>query len=195
MDAVEDGDLTVEDGVASASTDVVEAVDHAGEDGAASTSVAFSSCTSSSSSESLRMMILSSLGGPRTSQLKSPKSLLVNSSSHETSAIRSPSSEDEERSTTGAFSEDPPCSHTGEWGQREETSYGDVSDGGDPDGAHNGVLAPSGARLPSLEGERAHMVLLLSSIDCKWRTRKVNPSHERKENCKMVISARQRRYL
>jgi hypothetical protein len=29
-------------------------------------------------------------------------------------AMRSPSSEDEERSTTGAFPEDPPCSHASE---------------------------------------------------------------------------------
>jgi hypothetical protein len=49
--------------------------------------------------------------------------------------MRSPSSEDEERSTTGAFSEDPPRSSTGEQGQHEETSDGDFSDDGDPDGA------------------------------------------------------------
>jgi hypothetical protein len=90
--------------------------------------------------------------------------------------MRSLSSEDKERSPTRAFPEDPPCSHTGEWGQREETSSGDVSDGGDPDGAGGGVLALSSAGLPSLEGEQARLVPLLSSIDCRWRTRKVNPS-------------------
>jgi hypothetical protein len=135
------------------------------------------------------MMILLSPGGPRTSRLRSPKSLQVKSSSHETSAMRSLSSEDEERSTTGAFPKDPPCSHTGEWGQREETSDGDVSGGGDPEGVGGGVLAPSGEGLPSLEGERACSVPLLSSIDCERRARKVNPRQERK-NCQMVISAR-----
>jgi hypothetical protein len=41
------------------------------------------------------MMILLSPGGPRTSRLRSPKSFLANSSSYETSVMRSPSSEDE----------------------------------------------------------------------------------------------------
>jgi hypothetical protein len=59
---------------------------------------------------------------------------------------------------------DPPCSHTSERRQREETSDGDVSGGGDPDGAGGGVLAPSGDELPSLEGERACLVPLLFSI-------------------------------
>jgi hypothetical protein len=96
-------------------------------------------------------------------------------SSRETSAMRYPSSEDEERSTTGAFLEDPPCSHTGERGQREETSGGDFSGSGDPKGAGGEVLAPLGNGLHSLEGERALLVPLLSSIDCKRRVRKVNP--------------------
>jgi hypothetical protein len=100
------------------------------------------------------------------------------------------SSEDEERSTTGAFPEDPLCSHTGEREQHGETSGGDVSGGDDPEDAGGGVLAPSGDGLPSLEGERVRLVPLLSSIDCKRRIRKVNPSQERKENCEMVISAR-----
>jgi hypothetical protein len=78
--------------------------------------------------------------------------------------MRSPSSEDEERSTNGAFPEDPPCSHTGERGRCEETSDGDVSGGGDPDGASGGVLSPSSNELPPLEGERARLVPLLSSI-------------------------------
>jgi hypothetical protein len=86
---------------------VVEVGDLAAEDGTALTSVAFSSCTSSSSSESLRMIILPSLDGPRMSRLRSPNSLLVNASSHKTSTMRSPSSEDEEISTTGALPEDP----------------------------------------------------------------------------------------
>jgi hypothetical protein len=78
--------------------------------------------------------------------------------------MRSLSSEDEERSTTEAFLEDPPCSNIDEWGRREETSGGDVSDDGDPDDVNSGVLAPSSDGLPSLEGERARLVPLLSSI-------------------------------
>jgi hypothetical protein len=99
--------------------------------------------------------------------LSSPKNLLANSSSHETSVMRSPSSEDEERSNTGTFLEDPLCSHTGERGQHEETSDGDISGGGDAEGAGGGVLAPSDNGLPSLEGERACLMPLLSSIDCE----------------------------
>jgi hypothetical protein len=96
-------------GASSASVKVVEAGDRVAEEGAASVPVVFSSRTFySSSSESLRMMILPSLGGPRMSRLRSPKSLLANSSSREVSVIRHSSSEDEERSTIGAFSEDPP---------------------------------------------------------------------------------------
>jgi hypothetical protein len=107
--------------------------------------------------------------------LRSPKSILVNSSSCEVSATRPSSSEDEERSTTGAFPKDPPCSNTGERGQREETSGGDFRSDGDLEGAGGGVLASLGNGLPSLEGEREHLVPLLSSIDCKQRARKVNP--------------------
>jgi hypothetical protein len=81
--------------------------------------------------------------------------------------MRSHSSEDEERSTTRVFPEDPLCSHIGERGQCEETSDGDVSGGGDPEGAGGGVSVPSGDGLPSLEGERACFVPLLSSIDCE----------------------------
>jgi hypothetical protein len=134
----------------------VEAVgdrDLIAEDGTTSVLVAFSTGTSFSSSESLRMMILPSPGGPRTSWLRSPKSLLMNSSSHETSMMRSPSLENKERSTTGAFLEDPPCFDTGERGYHEETSSRDVSNGSDLDGAGGGVLAPSSDGLPSLEGE------------------------------------------
>jgi hypothetical protein len=149
----------------------VGAKDLAAEDGAASVSAAFSLRTSFSTSESLRMMILPSLGGPRTSRLRSPKSHLANYSSRETSAMRSPSSEDEERSSIRAFLEDPPCSHTGERGQREETSDRD----GDTEGADGGVLASSGDGLSSLEGERAWLVPLLSFIYCEQRARKLNP--------------------
>jgi hypothetical protein len=78
--------------------------------------------------------------------------------------MRSPSLKDKERSTTGAFSEDPPFSSTGERRQCEKTSGGDASGGRDPDGADGGVLAPSDDGLPSLEGERARLVPLLSSI-------------------------------
>jgi hypothetical protein len=145
------------------SAEVVGVEDLTAEDGTASTSTAFS-CTSSYSLESLRMMILLSPGGPRTSWLRSPKSLLVNSSSCETSAMRSPSSEGEERPTTGAFPEDPLTPTLVSGGQREETSSGDVSSGGDPEGVDGGVLAPSEDGLPSLEGERARLMPLLSSI-------------------------------
>jgi hypothetical protein len=89
--------------------------------------------------------------------------------------MRSPSSEDEERSSIRAFLEDPPCPHTGERGQREETSDRDVSGGGDTEGADGGVLAPSGDGLSSLEGEQAWLVPLLSFIYCEQRARKLNP--------------------
>jgi hypothetical protein len=78
--------------------------------------------------------------------------------------MRSPSLKDKERSTTGAFAEDPPCSSTSERGQCEKTSDGDASGDRDLDGAGGGVLAPSDDGLPSLEGERACLVPLLSSI-------------------------------
>jgi hypothetical protein len=85
------------------------------------------------------------------------------------------SSKDKERSTTRAFTEDPPCTHTYERGQREETSDGDFSGRSDSVGADGGVLAPLGDGLPSLEGERARLVPLLFSIDGERRSRKVNP--------------------
>jgi hypothetical protein len=62
-------------------------------------------------------------------------------------------SEDEDRLITGAFSEEHPCSNTGERGRCEETSDRDLSDGGDPDGTNGGVLVSLGDGLPSLEGE------------------------------------------
>jgi hypothetical protein len=64
------------------------------------------------------------------------------------------SSEDKERSITGAFPEELPCSKTGEWGRREEVSDEDPSGDGDPDGANGGVLASLGEGFPF--GEGAH---------------------------------------
>jgi hypothetical protein len=57
-------------------------------------------------------------------------------------------SEDEERFTTGAFPERPPCSNTGEQELREEISNGDPGGGGDPDGAGGGVLVSLGDGPP-----------------------------------------------
>jgi hypothetical protein len=71
------------------------------EDGTASSLAASSLCTSSSSSESLRMMTLPLPDGPRTARLRSPKSLLVNSLSHEVSGMRPSSSEDEDNPPLG----------------------------------------------------------------------------------------------
>jgi hypothetical protein len=171
--------------------EAVGARDRTTEDGMTSVSTVVSSRTSSSSSsETLRMMILSSSSGLRMSRLSSPKSLLVNSASHEVSWMRPSSSEDEERSTTGAFPEGPPYSNIGECGRREETSDGDPSSGGDPEGAGGGVGALLGDGLPSLEGERTHLVPLLSSIVHKRRARKVNSKRERNKKCEMVISTR-----
>jgi hypothetical protein len=162
------------------------------EDGMTSVSIVVSSRTSSSSSssETLRMMILSSSSGLRTSRLSSSKSLLVNSASRKVSWMRPSSSEDEERSTTGAFPEGPPYSNIGECGRREETSGRDPSGGGDLEGAGGRVRALLGDGLPSLEGERTQLVPLLSSIVHKRRARKVNSKRERNKKCEMVISAR-----
>jgi hypothetical protein len=128
--------------------------------------VVFSSHASSSSSslESMRMMILSSSGGPRTSRLRSPKSFLVNSSSHKMLEMRPSSSEDEDKSTSRTFSEGPPCSNTGEHGWHEEISDGDAGGGGDPNDIGGGVEPPLSEEEPSLEGEGARLVPLLSSI-------------------------------
>jgi hypothetical protein len=127
--------------------------------------VVFSSCTSSSSSsKSLRMMISLSPGGPRMSRLRSSKSFLADSSSHKMSGMIPSSSEDEDKSTTGTFSEGPPCSNTGERGRHEEISDGDAGGDGDPDGVSGGIEPPLGEEEPSLEGERACLVPLLCSI-------------------------------
>jgi hypothetical protein len=158
----------------------VGAGDFTSEDGAASASVASSSHTSSSSSGSLRMMTLPSPGGPRTLQLRLPKSLLANSSSHEVSGMRPFSSEDEDRSTIGTISKGPPCSNTGEQGQREEISDGGPSGGEDLDGAGEGVEPPLGDEEPSLEGEQEHLVPLLFSIVAKRRRGVENPKQESK---------------
>jgi hypothetical protein len=144
-------------------------------DGAASTSVASSSRTSSFSSESLRMMTLLSPGGLRTTRLMSSKSLLANSLSHEVSGMRPSSSEDEDRSTTRTFSQGPSFSNTGEQGRREEISDGDPSGGGDPDSTDSGIEPLLGEEEPSLEGERECLIPLLSSIVAKRRMRERNP--------------------
>jgi hypothetical protein len=89
--------------------------------------------------------------------------------------MRSYSSEDEDRFTTGAFSEGPPCSNTGERGWREDTSDGDPSGGGDPDDIGGGVLVALGEEFPSAEGERERLEPLLFSIIGKLRARKENP--------------------
>jgi hypothetical protein len=78
--------------------------------------------------------------------------------------MRPSSSEDEDRSTTRTFSEGPPCSNTGERGRHKEISDKDPGGGGDPDGADGGVEPPLGEEEPSLEGEQARLVPLLSSI-------------------------------
>jgi hypothetical protein len=75
--------------------------------------------------------------------------------------MRSSSFEDKDRSITGAFSEDPPNSNSGEQGRREEISNGDPGDGGDADSTDGGVLVSQGDRLPSLEEERERLVPLL----------------------------------
>jgi hypothetical protein len=93
----------------------------------------------------------------------------------EVSGMRSSSSEDEDRSTTGAFLEGPPYSNTGKQGWREETSEGDPGGGGDPDGADSGVLASLDGGLPFAEGERSRLMPLLSSIVGKQKARERNP--------------------
>jgi hypothetical protein len=93
------------------------------------------------------------LDDPRTLRLRSPNSLLVNSSSCEVSGMIPSSFKDEDRSTTRTFSEGLPCSNTDEQGWHEEISDGDPGDGGDPDSVGGGVEPPLGDEEPSLEGE------------------------------------------
>jgi hypothetical protein len=170
--------------VSSASPEAVEVWLTATKVVASLVSIVFSSCTySSSSSESLRMMILPSPDDPRMSRLRSPKSLPVNSSSRETSAMRPSSSKDEERSTTGVFPEGPPCSNTGEQGWHEEISDGDPDGGGDLDGVSGGVLVSLGDGLPSLEGEPSVWYLscppLLASREQERRMLKASEKEKR----------------
>jgi hypothetical protein len=150
--------------------EVVGARDFTTEGSATLTSVA-----SSSSLESLMMMILPSPGGPRSLQLRSPKSFLANSLFYVMSGMRSSSSE--ERCTTGILSEGPSCSKTDEQWRREETSDGDPGGDGEPDG----VEALLDDKEPSLEGERGRLVPLLSSIVVKRRMREENPKRKVKE--------------
>jgi hypothetical protein len=134
-----------------------------------------SSGASFSSSESSSMMTLLSPGGPRMSQLRSSKSFLVNSASREVSAMKFSSSEGKERSITGVFSEELPCSKTGEQGWREEVSDGDPGGGGDPDGTSGGVVASLDEGFPSGEGEHSRLMPLWSSIDGEHRAREGKP--------------------
>jgi hypothetical protein len=109
-------------GASLASVEAVEAGLTAAEAAASSMPVVFSLRTSSSS-DSLRTMILQSPGDPRAAWLSSPKSLWVNSKSQKVVAMRSSSSEDEDRLITRTFPESPsPGSNTGEQGWREEIS-------------------------------------------------------------------------
>jgi hypothetical protein len=103
---------------------------------------------------------------------------MANSSSHEVSGIIPSSSNDEDRSTIGIFSEGPPYSNTGEQGRREEISDGDPNGNEDPDGTDSGVEPPLGDEEPSLEGERERLVPILSSIVVKRRRREENPKQE-----------------
>jgi hypothetical protein len=77
----------------------------------------------------------------------------VNSSSREVSGMRPSSSEDEDRSTTGTFSEGLSCSNTGEQGWCEEISDGDPGGGGDQHSTNGGIDLPLSEKEPSLEGE------------------------------------------
>jgi hypothetical protein len=123
--------------------------------------------------------MLPSSGGLRTSRLRSPKNLLLNSSSREVSGMRPSSSYDEERSTTGTFSKGPPRSNTGKQGLHEEISNGDPDGGGDPHSTSGGVEQLLSEEEPSFEGEREHLVPLLSSIVVKKRGREKNPKQRR----------------
>jgi hypothetical protein len=78
--------------------------------------------------------------------------------------MRSSSSEEEDKSITGAFPEPPPTQTPVSKGAHEEISDGDLGGGGDLDGTGGGVLVSLGDGLPSLEGEHERLVSLLSSI-------------------------------
>jgi hypothetical protein len=78
---------------------------------------------------------------------------------------RKKSSSSEDRSTTGILSEGSPGSNTGEGGCRDETSDGEPSGGGDPDGDGGGIeLRLLGQEEPSFEGERERLVFLLPLV-------------------------------
>jgi hypothetical protein len=147
--------------------------DFAVEDGVTLASMTSSSRASYSSSESLRMMILSSPGGMRRPRLRLPKSLLAKSSSHEVSRKRSSSCK--ERSTIRILLEGPPCSKTGERWRHEEAS------GGDPNGASGRVKTLLDNEEPSFEGEQGCLVPLLSSIVVKRRRSEENPKRKSEE--------------
>jgi hypothetical protein len=89
-------------------------------------------------------------------------SFLVNSSSREVS--RKASSSSEERSITEIPSEDSLCSYTGDGGQRDETSGGEASGGGDLDREGSGVEALISEDEEPLVDECECLVPLLSSI-------------------------------
>jgi hypothetical protein len=138
-------------------------------------STIFSSGASFSLSESSRMITLPSPGGLRMPRLRSPESFLVNFSSREVSAMKFFSSEDKERSITGAFPEELPFSKTGEQGRREEISDRDPGGGRDLDDAGGGVLASLGEGFSSGEGERSRLMPPWSSIDGEQRAREGEP--------------------
>jgi hypothetical protein len=128
---------------------------------AASASVVTSSRASSSSSESLSMMTLPSLDGPRSPWLSSPKSLQANYSSHEMSGRLSSSSE--ERSSIGIPSEGLPCSRN-EGGLHEDTSGGDTGGGRELDGDDGGVETSLHDDEEPLSEEHERLMPLFSSI-------------------------------
>jgi hypothetical protein len=99
-------------------------------------------------------------------------------------------SKGEDRSTTRAVPEGPPCSSTGERGRREDTYVGDPGGDGVPYGVSGGVLALLAVGLPSAEGEHSRLMPLLLSIVEKQRTREGNPWRGRDEEkkCEMVPS-------
>jgi hypothetical protein len=166
--------------------ETVEAREFTAEGRATSASTQSCSCTSSFSLESLRMMTLPSPNGPRSPRLRSPKSLLVSSSSYEVSGKSSSSSE--ERSTTGMPSEGPPCSRTGQGSLRADTSGGDIGNDRDSDGDGGGIEESLDEDEEPLAEERERLVPLLSSIVNMWREGEKNLG-EKVKNCKMDCDA------
>jgi hypothetical protein len=107
------------------------------EEGIVSTSARSSLHTSSSTSESLRMMMMSLPSGPRRPRLRSPKSLRVISSSCEVMGVTSSSSKD--KSTTGNPTEGSPCSYIRDGGPWDEPSSEEATE--DAIGDDSGVDA------------------------------------------------------